>query len=64
MKLSRTDRAWIIDLLHEYDNLELAIKRGKHGSYSRDLLITESQLKMFLREDCFDKQENTTKETN
>lgn len=52
--MTRSDRAWLIALLQEYDEIEIGIKAGTH--YTRDYQRVEKHLKVYLKKELFDNE--------
>ncbi len=50
--MTRTDRAWLVTLLNQYDHTEIEIKLGR--GYTRDLEEIEKQLKQFIKKEWFE----------
>lgn len=49
MKLTRTDRAWLVTLLNQYDTIEIGIKASTH--YSREYEDVIKCLKHYIKEE-------------
>lgn len=49
--MNRTDRAWLVELLKQYDHTEIEIKLGR--GYTRELEEIKKQLKRFIKEEWF-----------
>lgn len=49
--MTRTDRAWLLTLLKQYDHTEVEIKLGR--GYTTELRDIEKQLKRFIKEEWF-----------
>ena len=50
--MNRTNRAWLVELLNQYNHTEIEIKLGR--GYTVELLDIEKQLKRFIKEEWFD----------
>ena len=52
--MTRTDRAWLIQLLQKYDEIEVGIKGHEQGAYTRDLLDVEKKIAIYIKPELID----------
>ena len=52
--MTRTNRAWLLEVLNQYDHTEIEIKLNR--GYTRDLEEIEKQLKRFIKEEWFNNE--------